>query len=938
MIKKTFVFAVFSLLFTLVFSELFAQVEISGKVLDELNKEPLVGVNVVIKGTSYGTASDRKGRFWLRANVNIPCKVQLSMIGYKTHEFQITKRTNTNLEIGLSELTIMSGEVVVRAKEIEVEEKTMKQLVSVEMLDMLSIRETPASNFYEAISHLKGVDVVMQSMQFMTVNARGFNSTENTRFVQVVDGMDNQAPGMSFPIGNIAGLSELDVESIEFLPGPAEVQYGGNALNGILLMKSKDPFRHQGTSIYFKPGISDVKPGSDYPFQFSGKSIFEGGIRIAEQIGERFAFKLNASYVHGRDWYADDTTNIRPGNIKWEPDPGHDAINKYGDEVTSDLGIGPRGQKVIVSRSGYKDKDLMDNRIENLKLSGSVHYKIGKNTIATLHGNYGNVTTAYTGDNRTSLVGFKIYQGKFELQGSHFQFRAYSSMQNSGKSYDAKFLAVHLNEYAKSDEKWFHEFYQAFSGGYRKFGVLSRNPAIAREYADRSRLIPGSPEFEEQKQIIINNPDFRYGAGIKNNSSLHNVDALFDLDKYTGNTKVKFGGNYRFYDLESGGTIFPDTLGNDITYYEYGAFVEAQRKFLNNHLSIKASLRYDKSENFEAHLSPRVSVMYEINEDNIFRASILTGFRNPGVKEQFINKDLGTARYLGGLHQILENYKLPLNSIYLDKVNEFNAAVDVDVNDVSNPYGPDQALYKNLDILEAGIVGENEINHLKPEQVLSFEIGFKTKIADVLFLDAVYYNSVYKDFIGISKVVKTRTSPAVNMIAAASQINKSSQNELFFVNVNAQELVGIHGFSMGYKWLMPMGSIISGNFTLSGVKTSVNDPVSPGFNTPGFKSNLSLSNRHMDRMENNPGFRNLGFKITWRLQSRYYWESTFGNGYVRPVGTMDVQFSLNLKNPKAILKVGASNFFNNSYAYSFGGSNVGILYYMSYTIDNIFNI
>ena len=914
-----------------------AQLDISGRIFDEESKESLVGVNVVVVNSTIGSASDNSGFFRLKAEIELPCTIQLSMIGYKTTQIEI-KKNQKDFEILLLRESILSDEILIVAKEIEVEEKIFRELVSMEVMDALTIRDAASANFYEAIGNLKGVDVVMQSIQFMTVNARGFNSTENTRFVQVVDGMDNMAPGMNFPIGNIAGLNELDVESIEFIPGPAEVQYGGNALNGILKMNSKDPFKYQGVSLYIKPGVSDVASGSDYPFQFTGKPQFDSGIRIAKAFKDKFAFKMNASYSTGRDWYADDTTNIRPGNIKWEPDPGHDAINKYGDEIISDLPVGLRGANTIVSRTGYLDQDLIDNNVENFKLNGSLHFKLNENTTAILHGNYGSATTAYTGDNRTSLSGFKIFQGKAELQGEHFMLRGYTSIQNSGNSYDAKFLAVNLNNLTKSDEDWFHEYYHAYTGGYRKFGVPSYDHEQARKFADRGRLIPGTSEYEAAKRKIINDADFRKGAGIHNNSALYNIDGKVDLNKYTGNTKVSLGGNYRFYDLESLGSIFPDTLGNDITIYEFGGFVEAERNFLNEKLAVKTSIRFDKSENFEGHFSPRFSALYSVNETNNFRVSVLTGFRNPGVNEQFINKDLGTARYLGGLKTILDPYEIALNSVFLGDVNAFTEAVKADMSSDDNPFALNQAIENNVEFLESGIVREDQIQQLKPERVISFEVGYKTKISDIIYLDVVYYNSMYRDFIGIAKVVKPRTSPQVNMFTAATQINKSAQTDVYFLNVNSQENIGIQGVSLGYKWLMPMGSIISGNATWSDIRTDINDPVAPGFNTPGFKSNLSLQNRRMDKMENNPGFRNVGFKITWRYQSRFYWESTFGDGWIEPVSTFDVQFSVNIGKPKSIVKFGASNFFNNSFAYSFGGSNIGVLYYVSYLIDNVFRI
>jgi len=325
---------------------------------------------------------------------------------------------------------------------VEVEQKSIKEAVSMEVVDALSVKETPSANFYESLATLKGVDVATQSMQFMTVNARGFNSTENMRFVQIVDGMDNQAPGMNFAIGNIAGLNELDVDEMEFLPGPSNTRYGGNALNGILLPKSKDPFQYPGFGFYVKPGLSDIKAGSDYPFQVSAKPIIDLGARWAKVFGKRFAIKVTGAFMQGKDWYADDTTNIRPGSVHWEYDPGHDALNKYGDEIIKTLPVGENGEDIIVSRSGYRDKYLINNRVKNIKVGGAMYYKITPNLTASVLGKYSLTTTAYTGDNRISLTDFGILQGKAELQGKHLLLRAYTVKQQTGQTYDALFWHI----------------------------------------------------------------------------------------------------------------------------------------------------------------------------------------------------------------------------------------------------------------------------------------------------------------------------------------------------------------------------------------------------------------------------------------------------------------------------------------------------------------
>lgn len=912
-------------------------IEASGRILDIEFMEPLVGVNITVKDKPLGTVSDSRGYFYLRLRENLPLTLRISMIGYKTQEYIVEKSLESGIRIKLHSETYMGEEIIISTPVVEVEQKTFHEQISIELLDAIAVRETPSANFYEALAHLKGVDITTQSMQFMTINARGFNSTENIRFVQVVDGMDNQIPGMNFSIGNVAGLSELDVESIEFMPGPSSVIYGANAMNGILVMKSKDPFVYQGLSAYFKPGVSDLKTGSDYPFQFIGKPLIDGGLRYATSFNDKVAFKINASIMRGKDWYANDTTNIRPGNIHYELDPGHDALNKYGDEITQELPIGEHGENIIVARTGYRDKYLVDNAVKSIKLSAAVHYRITDKITAIFQGNYGNATTVYTGDNRISLGDFQVYQGKAEMTGDHFLLRGYTTQQNTGDTYDSRFLAVHLNETGASNEKWFKDYYDAYTNRLRFWNIQPYDHNAAREFADRNRLIPNTAVYIEEKERIINNTDFLEGARIINNSSLYHLDGIYNFKDQIKWVDVELGGSYRYYDLDSKGTIFPDTTGNDIFFTEFGGFMQLSRKVFNEKVHLTGSLRYDKSEKFTGHFSPRLLALYTHKEKHNFRASFLTGYRNPSAKEQFVNKDLGYARILGGLSQLIEPFDIPDNSIYTPYIDKFNEKVDADVYSDVNPYGTEQAILKNMAILLEGVVPGGVLGKLKPERVISFEFGYKTKLVDKLFIDAIYYNSIYQDFIGLVEVVKPRTSPLVDLFTSAHQINNSEQNELMFIYTNAREEVMIQGISLGMKYLFPIGTVLSGNATWSDLRSDPQDPIIPGFNTPGFKANVSISNRRLDKLDNNPGFKKIGFSLAWRYQSGINWESPYASGWLEPNNTWDLQMSYTFVNPRSILKAGVSNFFNILYTNSFGGAQVGAFYYISYSIEDLFN-
>ncbi|NOY37163.1 MAG: TonB-dependent receptor [Chlorobi bacterium] len=916
----------------------FAQVniEVSGRVLDAETDEPLAGVNVLVKETQTGGGTDARGYFHLRFRSALPYTLRFSMIGYISRELTVSDNPKSGIRIRLASQTYQGKEVVVTAPVVEVEQKTIREAVTIEMLDALSVKETPAANYYESLANLKGVDVATQSMQFMTVNARGFNSTENIRFVQVVDGMDNQAPGMNFAIGNIAGLNELDVDEMEFIPGPANARYGGNALNGLLLMKSKDPFQYPGVGFYIKPGVSDVHAGSDHPFQFIGKPMIDAGLRVAHVFGDRFAIKLNAAVMTGKDWYADDTTNIRPGSVHWLYDPGHDALNKYGDEVIETMPLGENGKDIIVARTGYRDKYLINNRVKNLKFNGALHYKITPKLTAILAGMAASATTAYTGDNRISLTDFKIYQAKAEINGERLLLRGYTTQQATGQTYDSRFLAYHLNRAWKSDEKWFRDYRNAYLGHYLRYGIRPMDHKEARYFADQGRLMPGTPEFEKKKQAFIAITNFSEGAGMINNSGLYHIDASYDLKNIIPLINIEIGGNYRYYDLISEGTIFPDTTGNHLHYFEYGGFVNMTRDLLNKTLHLEGALRYDRSEHFTGHFAPRFSALYTLKKKHNFRFSAMKGYRNPSAKEQFINQDLATARLLGGLKGIYQDYDIPGNSFYLQNVLAFNDSIYNEQNAPDVMYSPDQSVIRHLDVLESGRVSAEDLTEIRPEQVYSFEAGYKTMFGKFLFLDAAYYYSRYKDFIGLIRVVKPRTSPETDLFMAAKQVNSSSTRDVFYIYTNSQSVVAIQGFSAGWKWITPVGAILSGNFTWSDIRSDVTDPLVPGFNTPPFKMNFSLANRRLDKMENNPGFKNVGFKVNWRYQSRFLWQSSFGDGWVEPINTFDVQFSYNFTKPKSLLKAGITNFFDIPYANTFGGTQVGVFYYISYRVDDFF--
>ena len=178
---------------------------VKGTIADKNSGTPLIGVNVAIKDALEGTITGNDGSFELTTDLPIPFLLVISMIGYESQEIEITSPT-TNLDISLAEQVYLGQEVVVSASRIP--ESIMKSPVTVEKLSGLDIQQTSTANFFDGLHQLKGVDMNVHSLTFRYPNTRGFTGEANMRMNQIVDGIENIPPGLSFSSGNICQVDD----------------------------------------------------------------------------------------------------------------------------------------------------------------------------------------------------------------------------------------------------------------------------------------------------------------------------------------------------------------------------------------------------------------------------------------------------------------------------------------------------------------------------------------------------------------------------------------------------------------------------------------------------------------------------------------------------------------------------------------------------------
>jgi iron complex outermembrane receptor protein len=897
---------------------------IKGAISDAENNHPIAGANILIKGKIAGTVTDANGNFELNTSVKPPLTLLISMVGFQRQEIEVQSSEQV-INVKLLVASELMDEVVFAASRVD--ENILQSPVAIEKMDSRDIRETASLSFYDGLQNLKGVEMVTSGLTFNQINTRGFNSTGNSRFLQLVDGVDNQTPGLGFAVGNLFGSSDLDMESAELIPGAASALYGPVAFNGVLMMRTKNPFQYQGLSAQTKVGVNHINEKYADPH-----ALYDYQLRYAKAFNDKFAFKVNASYFKGLDFYATNYTDVDPGTSpeqRGDKNPARNALNIYGDDEARTLpGIGR------VSRTGYEERALTDYNVYSLKLNGALHYRIAENMEAIYQYNFGQGTANYTGSNRFSINNFTLQQHKLELKGSNYFIRGYATLEDSHDSYNAKGLGQLINKTwvrdlngnivseDQADNMWYTRYAAAFGGNVN--GVTANSNDAARAFADQGRFLPGSAEFNAQKDRLIKTQGLS-GAGILSQSKLYHTEGQYDFSSKIKVFDLLVGGNFRMYDMFTNGTLFDDK-DHKITIKEGGAFVQASKRLLNEKLKLTASARFDKNQNFDGRMTPRASAVYTVAGNHHFRTSFQTGFRNPTPGDQYIKLNAGPITILGGVPNNSRGMNVYENTFTSTSLGPFFGAFG---QAVAQGTPPDQAVMQAKDLLV-----KSNVSYIKPERVKVFEVGYKGLINNKLVVDVNYYFSSYNDFL-LNQVVMQPQSPVlgpdgkVNPNAAFDLL--SGKSHLYQLYTNATDRVTSQGATLGLTYVLPRSYSLGGNLTYATFDLKNANPNDiPAFNTPKYRTTVTFGNSKVTDK--------IGFNIAWRWQDAYDWTSTFNQlrpGRIEAYSIVDAQVTYKVLPLKSFVKLGASNLFNNQVYQAYGSPSIGAIYYVSITFDQL---
>ncbi len=894
------------------------QITIQGKVVDARH-QPIPSASLQIVGQTQGVASDFDGNFTLQLEA-LPVSLRISSIGFVTQTISLSD-TET-LTIVMEEETMSLGEIVVSASRTP--ERIFESPVTVERFGLKEIKNTASVDFYDGLENLKGVDINTNSLTFKSINTRGFASFANTRFVQLVDGMDNSAPALNFALGNLLGMTEIDVQSVELLPGASSALYGANAFNGILFMRSKSPFDFEGISTYAKSGLTSQKAAGDNLF-------WDLGIRAAKKFSEKFAAKVNFSYLEGTDWFAVSQDNVlMPGTGRELND--YDGLNVYGDEVSTNIhavgismaqaGLIPAGAVNLlpnetVSRTGYLESDLTDYEAQSIKFDAALHYRPFADDLELIYQvKVGKGATIYQGANRYSLKNFFLQQHKFEVRNDNFFIRGYMTDEDAGDSYDMRFTGININRSWKSDQQWFGEYAGAYIQA--TLGGASDEQAhqLARQTAETGRLIPGTPGFESAFNSVTTNPDLGSGSQFRDGSQLYHADGNYNFSHLIDFADIQVGGSYRTYRLNSFGTIFTDYDG-PISYSELGLYTQIQKQLMDERLKLTGSLRYDKSELFDGQMTPRFSIGYTAGSkrNHNFRASVQSAFRNPTTQDLYIGLDVGRAILVGSSKDNLDRYVRDF-TVNNRAANGGDATATIS----------GRAAYENsfsVASVQEGAPVASGVELVEPEKAMAYELGYRGHFGKVTIDLSAYYTD-YNDFIASQNVIAPLYGEVGDNSLSLLAL-QSGDYKVFQAYTNADSGVQSYGASIAVTAKVLNGFDLSGNYTFADFEQDDTE-FRAGFNTPKHKFKASFGHTEL--------VKNFGFNLSYRWSDSYFWQSSFGDGNIPSISVFDAQLNYTVPKIKSMFKVGAANLSGDEYYTAYGTGHIGTQLYVSWTINN----
>jgi iron complex outermembrane receptor protein len=288
---------------------------ISGTVTDA-SKHPVAGAQVLISPAGLSAESGADGKYTVTGIPAGTYQLKVYRLGFKAHTASgivVTAGQTMSHSITLEVAAVELGGVTISASRRV--EKVTDAPAAVTTIDAKAIEGTVGNSFAPALKGVPGLDFIQVGVTAAAVNARGFNSSFNTRMLQTEDGRIATLVESGLPAGVLTTIPKVDISSVEVLTGPGSALYGPDASNGVITLTTKDP-----------------KAAPGYTLEVSGgtRSFMDAQGRYAGVTSNgKWGYKLAGEYQSANDYtYAPSYQNPGGATLPALPEKSTD-FNTY---------------------------------------------------------------------------------------------------------------------------------------------------------------------------------------------------------------------------------------------------------------------------------------------------------------------------------------------------------------------------------------------------------------------------------------------------------------------------------------------------------------------------------------------------------------------------------------------------------------------------------
>jgi outer membrane receptor protein involved in Fe transport len=966
-----------SLLMAVLFSvaALAQTVTVSGSVRNSSSKEIVPSVSVIVKGTNVGTYTNQNGEFSLKIS-KLPAVLVFSSIGYEDQEVTVNE-ASSSLNVEFKPNTSLGQEVVVSANRTP--QRILESPVTVERMGPAALRNLAAPNYYEAITNMKGVDMHTASLTFRTVTTRGFVSSGNTRLNQLIDGMDNQAPGLNFSVGSVVGLTEQDVDNIEILAGASSALYGSGGINGTVLLTSKNPFKYQGLSFNLKQGMMHVdqdkrkiSPYHDWSF------------RWAKTIGDKWAFKIAGQLTEANDWMADDYRNKQQIGVlssvvggNRQNDPNFNGINIYGDETSANMKSFAEYVMNVTSSTITGNPNSLNqlaaavwgqlgnpiyptNAQMSQAITAMAQQLAGPNPPAPLvaaltqympfyngfkNNYFQNYNVSRTGYEEKHLVDYNTLNGKITAAlhykitpGIEASWNTYfgtgTTVYTGADRYSLRNLKIAQHKLEVRAKNWFIRGYTTQENAGESYNATALGAFLNEAYRPSTQWFPlyiGT--FSEGRRLN--------GAGVAD-ITLHtaartSADAgrlipgtpAFDAAvKTIRSTPIKKGGAL-FLDksdlwASEGQLNLSDAL-NFSEKIEIIAGVQWKQWVMNSQGTIFAdTLGTIKVNETGGYIQLRKKIADLVTLTGALRYDVQTNFDGRWTPRLTAVFKVAKDNHIRLSFQTA--YRFPTNQDqYISLVTGSGTLIGslpefqtyYKLGTTLPGYTPASILaYRNSgNINNTSLLVEGVYKEVKPETVSSYEIGYRGVVMDKKLFVDAY--AYYSRY----KDFLARQGLGQSKTGNPQEVYSPFTTTNISYIQNSETDVKATGWGIGLEYKFIKEFLLYGNVFSDKLK-DVEEGLVTFFNAPKYRYNIGLRNDN--------AYKGVGFNVVLKWQDNNYYEGTFVTGTLPYFTWVDAQVSYRPVGTKSTFRIGGTNIGNNYYRTGYGSPAVGGLYYVSY--------